>query len=504
MRVPVLIGFALLAGAAPAAEPFDRAAWQQDYAELKNALNHRYANLAWKASSAGGVDLPALDRKTTAALGSAGDDIQARDAIRAFVAGFRDGHFSELPYLAAASTPPVEPDKPDLDPDKAMAGCAALGYASTGPVAFSLPLEGLPGFRLVSDGLGSTFRTGLVIRSGVQLGVIRIQNFRARVFPAACLHAWADLRQAGKAVTSQAVKEAARLRWFQDMAAAVSTLRDEGAKALVIDIGNDSGGDDSGDWAPRLFTDRPVRSARLLMVDAPVAAGYFADEIGSIDEAASATRSPDAKSALTEARSFFTRQKAAIGTLRCDLSWAWRERRPWSPANCNRLLAGGYAGGYAAGLPRGAYGDGKAAATLASSSTIEALYGGWSGPTYVLADRRSYSSAEMFAAVMQDNHIGKLVGDRTGGDGCGFMTEGDPIVLPHSRLRFRVPNCMRLRADGTNEETGILPDIAIVPTERESERARGERALDAIAGDAGKGLLPDRHHQSAPSGIQPR
>lgn len=92
----------------------------------------------------------------------------------------------------------------------------------------------------------------------------------------------------------------------------------------------------------------------------------------------------------------------------------------------------------------------------------------------------------MFAAVMQDNHIAKLVGDRTGGDGCGFMTDGAPILLRHSRLRFRVPNCMRLRADGTNEEAGILPDLAVLPIEGESERARGERAILVIAEDLAK------------------
>lgn len=484
MRIIPLLALGLFATALSAAAPFDRAAWQQDYAQLKGELLDRYVNLAWKASGAGGVDLPALDRKTMAALASASNDTEAADAIRAFIAGFHDGHLSELPYLAIASTPATEPDKATLDRAEPVAGCAALGYASTGPVAFSLPLESLPGFRLMSDGLGSTFRSGLVMRSKVTIGVVRIQNFRARAFPMACLHAWADLRQAGTAITPDAIREATRLRWFRDIAATIGTLRRAGATTLVIDIGNDSGGDDSGDWTPRLLTDHPVRSARLMMADAPIAARYFAEEIGDIDEALSAARSRDAKTALADARAFFYRQTSAIGRHRCDLSWVWREQRKWSPSNCNRLLPAGYAGGYSAGLPGDAYGDANAAVALSSASTVRQFYGRWTGPTYVIADKRSYSSAEMFAAVMQDNRIGKLVGDRTGGDGCGFMTEDDPIVLHHSRLRFRVPNCMRLRADGTNEEAGVAPDLPVLPTEGESDRARGERALRTIASDA--------------------
>lgn len=208
MRIIPLLVLSLSATALSAAAPFDRAAWQQDYAQLKGELLDRYVNLAWKASGAGGVDLPALDRKTMAALASASNGTEAADAIRAFIGGFHDGHLSELPYLATASTPATEPDEATLDPAEPIAGCAALGYASTGPVVFSLPLESLPGFRLISDGLGSTFRSGLVTRSKVTIGVVRIQNFRARTFPMACLHAWADLRQAGTAITPDTVREA--------------------------------------------------------------------------------------------------------------------------------------------------------------------------------------------------------------------------------------------------------------------------------------------------------
>jgi len=240
----------------------------------------------------------------------------------------------------------------------------------------------------------------------------------------------------------------------------------------------------AGTGHPAFLTDRRVRSALLMMADAPIAARYFAEEIGDIDEALAATRSRDAKTALAGARAFFSRQTAAIGRQRCDLSWVWREQRAWSPSNCNRLLPAGYAGGYSAGLPRNAYSDPNPAAALSSASIVRQFYGSWTGPAYIIVDKRSYSSAEMFAAVMQDNRIGKLVGDRTGGDGCGFMTEDAPIVLHHSRLRFRVPNCMRLRADGTNEEAGVMPDLPVLPTEGESDRARGERALRTIASDA--------------------
>jgi len=66
------------------------------------------------------------------------------------------------------------------------------------------------------------------------------------------------------------------------------------------------------------------------------------------------------------------------------------------------------------------------------------------------------------------------------------MTDSKPILLRYSRPRFRVSNYMRLRLGGTNEEAGILPDIPVLPTGGESDRARGERALRAIVADFGK------------------
>lgn len=69
------------------------------------------------------------------------------------------------------------------------------------------------------------------------------------------------------------------------------------------------------------------------------------------------------------------------------------------------------------------------------------------------------------------------------GDGCGFMTDAPPVVLPRSRLRYRMPNCVRLRADGGNEVAGVKPDLAILPADGESDRERAWRLLDAVAGD---------------------
>lgn len=480
---------ALAAASARAAPSFDRAGWQADYAYLKQRLEALDANLAWLGSPEGGVDLPALDRRTTALLALAGNDEDARQALADFAAGLHDGHFAKLAVLQPlpdGMAKPADPPAPALDPKDPAGGCAALGYASTARTSFSAPFESLPGFRLEGDGLSSVFRAGVLDDGqGGRLGVVRIQNFRVTPFPAACLAGWTALARAGKPVEADALAEAAREAWYGALADQLRRFRAEGARAVIVDVGANSGGDDSGDYAVRLFTDRPVKSARLLMVAAPPAGQYFDEVIEELNKGLAKAKTETGRQALRAALADFRARKTRLASIRCDLSWVWREQRPWRPGACNQLIEAGSAGGPSEGLPAGAFGDPEAARKLSGASEWERDWGAWTGPAYVLTSATSYSSAEMFAARMQDNGIGKTIGTRTGGDGCGFMTEAEPVTLPHSRQRYRIPNCLRLRKDGSDEVAGVAPDLPITPYEGEGERARAARIVVTIAADLG-------------------
>lgn len=466
-----------------ASPPYDAAAWRADFVQMRTELEARYVNLAWMGSYESGVDVPSMVRRTEAALDSAHSDAEASDALRAFVANFHDGHLSELATLAPSRTKAPEPDKATLNPDDPISGCAAFGHASTASVAFSLPMESLPGVRLLGDGQDSVFRVGLAEVGGKRIGLIRIQVFRARGFPRACRRAWDKARAAGTPITRGAIGEAAGHLWLQDLADQLKALRAAGAQAVIVDVGNNSGGDDSGDWIPRLFGSRPIASARLLVVDAPSGVTYLDEEIDDLTEALGAGPGPKAKADLEKALALFRARKASVGAAPCDLSWVWSERRAWGDLTCRRVIEAGYADGPLPGLPAHAYGDKRTESALAWSTVVQDLYGAWPGPAYVLTDRKTFSSAEMFSATMRDNGAAKIVGVRTGGDGCGFMGDSPPLVLTHSRLRFRVPNCIRLRADGTNEVAGVAPDLPVIPTEDESDRARAARVLQAVAAD---------------------
>jgi len=483
IRRPLLLAALTLTVFAAQAAGYDAAAWRRDYAQLKKTLEQDYANLAWFASPEGGVNLPRLDRLTLQALQAARTDGEARQAIQSFVSAFKDGHLSILPDQAAPTGAARTVPAKAFDAADPAAACAALGFLPTARVAFSLPLESLPNFQLMGDGLASVYRAGLATTaSGRKIGVIRIQNFTNRAFLANCPQGLASLKAKGDTIDERMLRDEADGRWHAGLAEQIDALKAAGMTALLIDIGSNSGGNDSGDLFPRLLTGQPVKSARLRMAASAAASAYADEQLKGLDEALTASPGAEARVALDHAREFFLRAKAEAQHP-CDMAWVWTRQRPWTGDGCKRLVDMGYAGGFAPTLPRGAFGDQNVAYRLSAPSSADDLWAMWTGPLYVLTDSRTSSSAEMFTAVVQDNHIGKTVGTPTGGVGCGFMNGEQPKVLAHSRIRLRMPDCMRLRADGRDEVAGIAPDLPVLPTEDEDGRQRAERMLDTVASD---------------------
>ena len=321
-----LVLIAIISPAATPDSPFDRAAWQQDYSELKDALQRSYANLAWFGSVQGMLDLPALDRLTSRSLAQAENDAQAEQILLSFVASFRDGHFSRLPSVEPAPSKLVAPKQTLLDPSDASAACAALGYSSDSRVSFSLPFESLAGFKLESDGLAHAFRAGvLTIASGQRIGILRIPSFHATQYASECEAVWRARANPKQPWDKEAIKKDIEQHWYATLAQQLKVFRATNVSAVLVDIGQNSGGDDSGDIAARLFSKNTVRSARLLMTQAAGTQAYLDEQIHALQQATENHASQDASAALSEARAKIDIMRTQLATEPCDLSWVF----PW-------------------------------------------------------------------------------------------------------------------------------------------------------------------------------
>ena len=488
--VMCLLSIALHAwGAIPplGAQAFDRRAWLDDYATLKHQLEQRYANLAWFASPEGGADLPSVDLRTRTLLQSVTTNDDARAAILAFVRAFHDGHFSQRAAEGAPApdAPRAQPANPTYARDDAATGCAALNIVASDPPQFSLPFESLHGFTLFTNGIDTPFRSG-VLEAGeghARVGIVRIPAFEEQATFAACVAAWSrpEVWDSTGALGRGRLRGAIEASWYAALADILRRFQRSGVAAVAVDVGDNSGGDDSGDIAARLFTTKALRSAPMwLAQDSTAATPYFNEEIAALTDAQK--RDPSAP-AVTDELQRFVRERDNLRSPSCSLEWVWTEQRSWSGNSCRRLVPAGSAGGPLGYLAPRSMRDTVVARELHWPAAVAPLWGSWSGPLYVITDARTYSSAEMFAAVLRNNDAARTIGARTGGDGCGFVDYSGLVTLPHSGLRFRVPNCVRIRADGSDEVAGVSPDIPVLPRPGENGRTRALRLMQALTAD---------------------
>jgi hypothetical protein len=112
---------------------------------------------------------------------------------------------------------------------------------------------------------------------------------------------------------------------------------------------------------------------------------------------------------------------------------------------------------------------------------------GYNGNIYILTGGFSFSATTMFLANVKGQENITLVGEETGGGWYGNNGVFIPdIILPHTRLRVRLPlyriiNKKHLPANGS----GVLPDVEVKPTTeniRSNSDPKMEKALELIRG----------------------
>jgi hypothetical protein len=197
-----------------------------------------------------------------------------------------------------------------------------------------------------------------------------------------------------------------------------------------------------------MLSRRPLQSARISFVRGEHWAGIWqriADNLRSHRERAGGAERRQLDAYIAEAEKL--REEAT---------------RPCRPRNfCPRLASGGYATGLVGQAPADSFAGKDWAVWVFNPAQHSYRDGAWDGPVVVLTDQNTASAAEQFAAILQDNRAAIILGARTAGAGCGHSWGGTPTRLKHSGATLRVPDCIRHRADGSNEVHGILPDIAI-------------------------------------------
>lgn len=439
------LGLAALSASA-AAPTFDPAPWLDDLAQAKDAFANKYANLEWAQLDAD-PRLADLIAQTEARLRAAGSDADARAAFDRLARSLGDGHvridWPAPPQPATASTVST----PDT----------CINYV---PSHAAAPLAGQAlGYQPLATPQSAVFPAGVIPVGRQRVGVLKIGLFGPHATPAYCHAAAAALHIAeGKpcdGVCADLIDHWASVRMTEDFAAQIEALKSAGAGVLLVDVAGNGGGSEWAETAARMLTPIRIAAEPLGFVRGP----HWTRKLAALELAlrgfAKTASSPDRTELLRLADQAGAAK--AVAETRCDSAPLWAGARP----ACAWLGGGLWATGLLASADPTALRGKPWAGLVFHAAEVPYREGVWQGPLIVLVDRWTGSAAEEFAAELQDNHAALLMGEATYGAGCGHTDGGTPTRLTHSGATLELPDCARLRADGSNEVRGVVPDLLV-------------------------------------------
>lgn len=472
VRSTLIVGLALTVHATTAgAQGVDTAAYLADFADLKHAMANHYANLDW-AIEARGVDLIRLSQQTVDRIRAARSDGDARSAFQGFIRAFGDGHLSVR--WPSATAPRRE------TAGEGRSACGRMGYHAD-PVDSGVAFRRLPEFQAIATNDSKYFPIGVLsARGGQKFGVLRIATFNDRSFPELCEEAAGGLRiapdsQCDAPCAGPLERESAN-RLTAALERQIGVLKRQRVAALLVDVTNNGGGTNWVEAAARTLTPTPLRAPRMGYMRTPEWTDELSSRLGFVD--ADARRESGAIEQLLR-RAADTLRVAVEETRKpCLRDSVWVAGHVSCPAVMRTPTL--YTSGI---LPYAKPG------TLPTDLTCCQLFGPlryafregvWDGALLVVVDRETASSAEYFAAILADNGAARVVGEPTVGAGCGYANGVAPTVLSHTGALARMPNCVRYRADGTNEVEGITPNKLVPWRENDTPGQKARRLLTAL------------------------
>lgn len=82
------------------------------------------------------------------------------------------------------------------------------------------------------------------------------------------------------------------------------------------------------------------------------------------------------------------------------------------------------------------------------------------GPVYLLVDRHAYSNAATTAALVQDYRFGTILGEETS-DLATTLGAMESFELPNTKIAVGYPKAQIIRPSGSRVRRGVVPDIPI-------------------------------------------
>lgn len=441
---------------APAMEP-----WLADFNQLLNAISLHYANFEWLAHDRH-VNLPLLKQRTEDRLRSAKSDAERRQAIESFLHAFADAHVEVRWELTGA-------DHSARPPSAMQPFCDRLGYDwqdSNGGIDWSI----VPEFTGIRDSDSQDFPAGILRLPGKPaLGVIRIGWFSEYAHPGICRAAQRERAISDEAPCDNSCQEQFQLGVADLLTGAlerrIRSLEKDGAAQLMIDVTGNGGGTNWVEPAARVLSPIHLKSPRYAFVKDQHWVKQLRERLTAVQ--ADLAEAPVRRRQQLEDAAATLRHGIDVASKPCALTAYWQQQdvKP----GCSNLEANLlYTSGILPYAEPGEFAGLKSRWVFFYPSRYDYAEGTNHLPLIILVDSDTGSSAEYFSAMLQDNKAATIVGQVTVGAGCGFTDGGIKTRLDNSGADVRLPDCARLRSDGSNEVSGIVPDILLPWVEKDS------------------------------------
>ena len=426
--------------------------WLEDFRFILGEISSHYANLDSVIEDRR-VDLSALRKRTEERIRAAKDDVEAQRAIDGFMNAFGDGH-AYVRWTRPGSTA-VTAKRPL---------CDRLGYASRdfGGIDFGRLDDYVP----IQDADSDLFPGGIL---GRRIGIVRIHDFSERAHPRLCTAGAAALQISDDAECDFDCGRRVQLASGDLLTAALErrlqSLQKAGARAIVVDITRNGGGSDWVEPAARVMTPVALKASRMAFVRHPHWVTQLEQRIADVPDHPAAV--------LVFSRAAEEAQKP------CDRSGLWAD--PPKPPQCSQLVVSDFhATGFLPYAKPGSLDGVPNKNVLFNPSQYRYREGVNRLPLTVLVDGGTGSAAEYFAAMLQDNEAATIAGLPSRGLGCGHTNGGIFVNLPNSHGRLALPDCARMRADGSNEVLGVMPDVLVPWRDFDSAYQRAAKAAAVL------------------------
>lgn len=435
------LGFCTNFAVASDAKSFDPKIWLEDLAQMRQAFSAKYVNFEWAVFDRQ-ADLAGLFADAQKRVEVSGSDADARAAFDRLIRQIGDGHVQlQWPKSRATKLHAVTPDP-----------CAGYDQANGGSPVAALA----QGYEALETPQSATFPAGVITLGQRRLGVIKIPSFDPSAAPALCKEALAALSIPTDMPCdddcASRIDGWAQARMNEEFIGQIEALKSVRIDALLVDIAANGGGTEWAAAAARMLTPIRLKSGGYRFMRGP----HWAKKLGDLENnlrKAATVALPEDRAPLLEFANQAARAKLEASKS-CDAAPFWKGQRP----TCSFLGEGPVFLASADPMIL----RGKAWAPLVFSPMEYAYSEGiWRGPLMVLVDSGTASASEGFAAELQDNHAALIIGEHTYGAGCGYTDGGAPTTLKNTGAVLQLPDCVGLRADGSNMIRGIVPDVLV-------------------------------------------